>query len=118
MRNSVKMQALTLGFCSEIEHSLFVLNVDLWNEDGSREFNLVRSSTGSPSISSTTPFSYSALNGGVDTAQPQYNQQMMSATRDQAAYGQSGGMGYVQDYQMQQSYTPGKLNSSRRAWLN
>ncbi|KAL2207164.1 hypothetical protein CC79DRAFT_1272791 [Sarocladium strictum] len=90
---------------NEIEHSLFVLNVDLWNEDGSREFNLVRSSTGSPSISSTTPFSYSALNGGGDATQSQYNTQMMPSNRDQTSYGQTGGVGYVQDYQMQQGGT-------------
>ena len=85
-----------------------MLNVDLWNEDGSREFNLVRSSSGSPSISSTTPFSYSALNGGGDASQAQYNTQMVPASRDQATYGQSGGVGYVQDYQMQQGYATGK----------
>lgn len=102
--NNVCVDAKT----SEIEHSLFVLNVDLWNEDGSREFNLVRSSTGSPSISSTTPFSYSALNGGGDAVQSQYSTQMIPATRDQSSYGQPGG-GYVQDYQMQQqAYTPGR----------
>lgn len=90
-----------------------MLNVDLWNEDGTREFNLVRSSTGSPSISSTTPFSYSALNGGGDAAaQSQYNTQMIPAGRDQSAYGQSGGVGYVQDYQMQQGYTPGESHSA------
>lgn len=89
-----------------------MLNVDLWNDDGSREFNLVRSSSGSPSISSTTPFSYSALNGGGDAAQAQYNTQMVPASRDQSSYGQAGGVGYVQDYQMQQGYTTGEHGST------
>jgi len=40
---------------------MFVLNVDLWNEDGTREVNLVRHSSGTPSISSTTPASYASL---------------------------------------------------------
>lgn len=37
---------------------MFVLNVDLWSPDGSREVNLVKHSATSPSISSTTPVSY------------------------------------------------------------
>lgn len=40
---------------------MFVLNVDLWNADGSKEVNLVRHSSGTPSISSTTPASYGSL---------------------------------------------------------
>ncbi|KEZ44234.1 hypothetical protein SAPIO_CDS3176 [Scedosporium apiospermum] len=46
---------------NSIDHGMFVLNVDLWNEDGSREVNLVRHSSGTPSISSTTPASYGSL---------------------------------------------------------
>ncbi|CAI4216723.1 unnamed protein product [Parascedosporium putredinis] len=51
---------ITLHLAS-IDHGMFVLNVDLWNEDGSREVNLVRHSSGTPSISSTTPASYGSL---------------------------------------------------------
>ena len=44
--------------CSEIEHVFYVLNVDLWSEDALKEVNLVRHTTTTPSISSTTPASY------------------------------------------------------------
>ena len=40
---------------------MFVLNVDLWSCDGSREVNLVRHSATSPSISATTPVSYAQV---------------------------------------------------------
>jgi hypothetical protein len=42
---------------SDLEHSLFVCNVDLWSEDASKEVNLVRQTTPAPAISSTTPAS-------------------------------------------------------------
>jgi Velvet factor len=38
---------------------MFILNVDLWAEDGTREVNLVRHSQTSPSISSTAAASFS-----------------------------------------------------------
>ena len=48
---------------SEIDHGMFVLNVDLWTGDGRREVNLIRhTATSSPSaqsISSTVPASFS-----------------------------------------------------------
>lgn len=44
--------------CNEVEHGMFVLNVDLWDDRGVREVNLVRHSGSSPGISSTTPASY------------------------------------------------------------
>jgi len=47
--------------CNEIEHTLYVLNVDLWSEDAQREVNLVRHTTTTPSISSTTPASFEQL---------------------------------------------------------
>ncbi|KAL9946747.1 hypothetical protein ACHAO3_003515 [Verticillium nonalfalfae] len=47
--------------CNEIDHSMYVLNVDLWSEDGQREVNLVRHTNSAPSISSTTPCSYTNL---------------------------------------------------------
>ncbi|CAM1507364.1 Fc.00g070050.m01.CDS01 [Cosmosporella sp. VM-42] len=86
---------------NDIDHSMFVLNVDLWSEDGSREVNLVRSSTGTPSISSTTPYSYSTLNGSDSNST--YPQQVLASSRDHS-YGQSPAMGYVQDYPVQQGY--------------
>lgn len=90
---------------------MFVLNVDLWNEDGTREVNLVRSSTGTPSISSTTPYSYTTLNGG-DVTPVSYNQQVMQSTRD-SAYGRTPAMGYVPDFQAQQGYAPGRCDLGR-----
>ncbi|KAK0746029.1 velvet factor-domain-containing protein [Schizothecium vesticola] len=47
--------------CNEIEHTMYVLNVDLWSEDALKEVNLVRHTTATPSISSTTPASYAAI---------------------------------------------------------
>ncbi|KAH8815464.1 velvet factor-domain-containing protein [Xylogone sp. PMI_703] len=46
---------------NEIEHGMYVLNVDLWSADGTREVNLVRHSATSPSISSTVPVSYTQV---------------------------------------------------------
>ncbi|KAJ5032237.1 uncharacterized protein L3040_008846 [Drepanopeziza brunnea f. sp. 'multigermtubi'] len=44
--------------CSDIEHSMFIISVDLWSECGRDEVNLVRHSMASPSISATSPISY------------------------------------------------------------
>ncbi|KID86354.1 VelB [Metarhizium guizhouense ARSEF 977] len=88
--------------CNDIDHSMFVLNVDLWNEDGTKEVNLVRSSTGSPSISSTTPYSYTTLNGG-DTGMAPYTQHVLPSNRDQS-YNTPPTVGYGQDYQIQGGY--------------
>ncbi|KID62818.1 VelB, partial [Metarhizium hybridum] len=86
----------------DIDHSMFVLNVDLWNEDGTKEVNLVRSSTGSPSISSTTPYSYTTLNGG-DVGMAPYTQHVLPSNRDQS-YNTPPTVGYGQDYQIQGGY--------------
>ncbi|KAJ2900788.1 hypothetical protein MKZ38_002226 [Zalerion maritima] len=47
--------------CNEIDHTMYVLNVDLWSEDAMKEVSLVRSSSPTPSISSTVPASYSSM---------------------------------------------------------
>ncbi|KUJ22888.1 uncharacterized protein LY89DRAFT_694098 [Mollisia scopiformis] len=57
--------------CNEIEHGMFVLNVDLWDEFGHREVNLVRHSGSSPGISSTTPASYQDGPGVYSNIAPQ-----------------------------------------------
>ncbi|KAH6895107.1 velvet factor-domain-containing protein [Thelonectria olida] len=96
--------------CNEIDHSMFVLTVDLWNEAGSQEVNLVRSSAGTPSISSTTTYSYSALNnasfnGSNDSNPAQYHPP--SASSRHSEYAQSSGVPYVQDYAAPpQGYAP------------
>lgn len=48
---------------SEIDHGMFVLSVDLWNHEQSRQVNLVKNTQSSPSISST------ALAAFTDVAQ-------------------------------------------------
>lgn len=48
--------------CNEIDHGMFVLNVDLWSEDGQREVNLVRHSNSAPAVGNTIPVSYAQLN--------------------------------------------------------
>lgn len=91
---------------------MFVLNVDLWNEDGTREVNLVRSSTGSPSISSTTPYSYATLNSGGDNSIVPYSQHALAPNRD-PAYNQQQAVGYVAEYSMQSGYGQGKELTSQ-----
>lgn len=72
--------------CNEIEHTMYVLNVDLWSEDALREVNLVRHTTATPSISSTTPASYAA----IEQSTPAYSN-VLPSNRD-SGYGQQ--MGY------------------------
>ncbi len=43
---------------------MYVLNVDLWSEDAGKEVNLVRHTSTTPSISSTTPASYAQVEDG------------------------------------------------------
>ncbi|KAK0731720.1 velvet factor-domain-containing protein [Lasiosphaeris hirsuta] len=69
--------------CNEIEHTMYVCNVDLWDEHALKEVNLVRHTTATPSISSTTPASYAAM----DNATPAYTN-VLPGTRDVGAYGQ------------------------------
>lgn len=45
-------------YYSEVDTSFYVLTVDLWSADGTREVNLVRHSATSPSISAATSSSY------------------------------------------------------------
>ncbi|KAM0245862.1 hypothetical protein ACHAQJ_010434 [Trichoderma viride] len=89
--------------CNDIDHTMFVLNVDLWNEDGTREVNLVRSSTSSPSISSTTPYSYSTVNMG-EGPHSAYGQNGLPPSRD-ATYNLPQNANYAPDYQSQSNYT-------------
>ncbi|KAF7559574.1 hypothetical protein G7046_g4565 [Stylonectria norvegica] len=86
---------------------MFVLNVDLWNEDGTREVNLVRSSTGTPSISATTPYSYTTLTVTESNANP-YQQQVLPSSRDHG-YAQSPAIGYGSEYPVQQGYSQGRI---------
>ncbi|KAK0657183.1 velvet factor-domain-containing protein [Cercophora newfieldiana] len=74
--------------CNEIEHTMYVLNVDLWSEDALREVNLVRHTTATPSISSTTPASYAS----IEQSTPAFSN-VLPSSRD-TGYGQP--MGYQQ----------------------
>jgi hypothetical protein len=47
---------------------MYVLNVDLWSEDATKEVNLVRHTTATPSISSTTQASF----GSIESVTPAY----------------------------------------------
>lgn len=76
---------------------MFVLNVDLWSEDALKEVNLVRHTTTTPSISSTTPASYEQVENA-----PPYSAILPSNSRE-AGYG-SGAYGHVGAYGGQPPY--------------
>ncbi|KAK4193549.1 velvet factor-domain-containing protein [Podospora australis] len=86
--------------CNEIEHSMYVLNVDLWSEDALKEVNLVRHTTASPSISSTSPASYAQID-----STPAYSQILPSNLpgRD-VGYHQQIAYPPPNQYAMQSSY--------------
>jgi hypothetical protein len=87
---------------------MYVLNVDLWSEDALKEVNLVRHTTATPSISSTSPASYAQIEQNT----PAYSH-ILPSSRDMA-YSQQ--MGYappgqaVSPYGMQQGYSQGRLS--------
>ncbi|KAK1253952.1 hypothetical protein MKX07_002029 [Trichoderma sp. CBMAI-0711] len=91
--------------CNDIDHSMFVLNVDLWNEDGTREVNLVRSSTSSsPSVSSTVTYPYGSITVGESSHT--YGQSAPPPSRE-ASYSVSQAASYAPEYQTQPTYTQG-----------
>ena len=68
---------------------MFICNVSLYTEDALKEVNLVRHTTSTPSISSTTPASYASL----EQTTPAYSH-ILPSNRDVAgAYGHHQGMG-------------------------
>jgi len=67
----VSPKKLVLTPCSDVDHAMFVLNVDLWSADGQKEVNLVRHSATSPSISCTTPVSYAQIDATSSVAYSQ-----------------------------------------------
>jgi hypothetical protein len=87
---------------------MYVLNVDLWSEDALKEVNLVRHTTATPSISSTSPASYAQ----IEQTTPAYSHILPSSGGRDMGYPQH--MGYpppgqaVSPYGMQQPYSPGK----------
>lgn len=80
---------------------MFVLNVDLWDKDGTREVNLVRHSSGTPSISSTTPASY----GSIQSSTPAYTN-ILPSHRESSYPGSEMG-GYGQPIMQQYGMPPG-----------
>ncbi|EXM10294.1 hypothetical protein ACKRZS_010476 [Fusarium odoratissimum] len=86
---------------NSLDHAMFVLSVDLWNHDGTKEVNLVRSSAGTGAMASSSTYTYSSLEPGT----PSYQQQSLPPSRE-SGYGQSQGLNYGQDYPppVQQSY--------------
>ncbi|EHK26694.1 uncharacterized protein TRIVIDRAFT_167298 [Trichoderma virens Gv29-8] len=90
--------------CNDIDHSMFVLNVDLWNEDGTREVNLVRSSTSSQSVSSAAPYPYASITLG-ESSHSTYGQNVPPPSRE-AAYGLSQTANYTPEYQTQPPQPP------------
>ena len=98
---------------SEIEHTMYVLNVDLWSEDALKEVNLVRHTTATPSISSTSPASYAQ----IEQTTPAYSH-ILPSSRDmgyspQMAYPPPGQA--VSPYGMQQPYSQGRHSQPHRA---
>lgn len=82
---------------SDVDHTMFVLNVDLWDVKGENEVNLVRSSQGSSSISVTTSLSYSTPSSGESSA-ASYTHPGLPPGRDQP-YTPTQAMGYGSEYQ-------------------
>ncbi|CAF3575064.1 hypothetical protein SNK03_001559 [Fusarium graminearum] len=84
-----------------LDHAMFVLSVDLWDKDGIKEVNLVRSSTGPGSGASSNNYSYSTL----EPSTPSYQQQALPPSRE-SGYPQGQGLGYAQEYppSVQQGY--------------
>ncbi|TQW06781.1 velvet factor domain-containing protein [Cordyceps javanica] len=86
---------------NEIDHAMFVLNVDLWNADGTREVNLVRSSAASSTAasSSTNTHGFSS-HGGAEAA---HGAQRLPPGRD-ALCGRQRASLYTSEYVAQPSH--------------
>ncbi|KAL1879944.1 hypothetical protein VTK73DRAFT_6640 [Phialemonium thermophilum] len=91
---------------NEIEYTMYVLNVDLWSEDATKEVNLVRHTTATPSISSTTPASFATLEHStpayahiLPSNRQDYSAQVMPQSYHAASvnpYAQQGYQGFMQ----------------------
>ncbi|RDW68538.1 hypothetical protein BP5796_09195 [Coleophoma crateriformis] len=100
-----------------IDHSMYVLNVDLWDEHGQRELNLVRHSSTSPSIGASIPASYpqeQSVPAPYSNILPQGPPQHQTSP---TSYGHPGGYGAypgpppVQQYQRTPSYPGPQYNN-------
>lgn len=82
---------------------MFVLNVDLWNEEGTREVNLVRSSTSSQSATAVS-YPYASITI-ADSSHSTYGQNIPPPSRD-ATYGLPHTANYPPEYQTQAPQAP------------
>ncbi|KAL6806227.1 velvet factor domain-containing protein [Trichoderma sp. SZMC 28012] len=89
--------------CNDIDHSMFVLNVDLWNEEGTREVNLVRSSTSSQSATAVS-YPYASITI-ADSSHSTYGQNIPPPSRD-ATYSLPHAANYPPEYQTQAPQAP------------
>ncbi|KAJ3499328.1 hypothetical protein NLG97_g421 [Lecanicillium saksenae] len=88
---------------NEIDHAMFVLNVDLWNADGTREVNLVRSSAASSSAASATANAPTFPRNG---AEGHHAMHALPPGRD-APYAQQRAPSYPAEYPAQVNYHNG-----------
>lgn len=82
---------------------MFVLNVDLWNEEGTREVNLVRSSTSSQSATAVS-YPYASITI-ADSSHSTYGQNIPPPSRD-ATYSLPHAANYPPEYQTQAPQAP------------
>jgi len=74
--------------CNEIDHGMFVLNVDLWAPDGGRELNLVKHSpntSGHPG-SNISPISYAETSTPIVSSDPKVFKHLMINSNNQTSY--------------------------------
>ncbi|CAN8099261.1 unnamed protein product [Discula destructiva] len=84
-----------------IDYAQYVVTVDLWDEIGSKEVNLVRSTTATPAISSTIHESFNNLEtmpfrANIAPYPPSHPAQTQMYGQPQAAVQQYGGAQYGQ----------------------
>lgn len=98
---------------SDLDPLTFVLNVDLWDEAGSREVNLVRSATGggSPSAHNGGPnlptYSYGTTNS-TEMSHGQYQPQHPLPPSREGGYNPPPQVAYPADYPLQSAYSQRK----------
>jgi hypothetical protein len=93
-----------------IEGSFFILQVDLWDKDATREVNIVRASSSSPAVSISTATTTSYPPPAERSVYNQFGQPMPITYAPQDAgqpfYDPSQGMGYAQSMYMPQFQQP------------
>ena len=118
-RTLIETVNIGLTGCSDIDTSFFVLTVDLWSQDASKEVNLVRHSATSPSISAATSASYpprpptppyaTSASTSAHTNWPHQNPMLHQATHPQ--HHSSQPYGYPQTTSMYPNYRAQPLSA-------